>query len=319
MTLYILRGLPGSGKTTKAFDMVAANNDAPPSVRPRMVRSNRDDLRTALFGESLISRGVVEDEEFITRVQQDTVRRHLRAGWSVVVDDMNLRDRYVRQWMALADVAGHDVQVVDLRGVDVLSCINRDASRGRQGGRTVGRSVIEDLHQRFIRGRNLDKPVEATPTDLGTVQQDPSLPDAYVFDVDGTLADNSHRNPYDESAIPGDGVFEDVKRVLTDLYLLRDYAPFDWPRIIIATARWSEKIELTKTWLADQNIRYDEIHHRLFAEKGLPDPQVKIRILRDLCTRYHVRGWFDDRPRVSRMLRAAGIQVFQVGDPDVEF
>ena len=41
-TLTILRGLPGSGKTTRARELVADD--------PRCARVNRDDLRMMMFG-----------------------------------------------------------------------------------------------------------------------------------------------------------------------------------------------------------------------------------------------------------------------------
>lgn len=316
MTLHIMRGLPGSGKTTIAQRMVdnALQDDVP------MVRISRDDLRATLFGPGLVFNGVVPEEDWISRIEQDAIRHHLRAGRSVVVDNLNLRDRYVRQYAAIGAALGVGIQMHDLRHVDVLTCINRDASRGRNGGRLVGRQVIEDLHRRFIQGRDLSVIPAPDVEKFPAIVQNPDLPDAWVFDVDGTLADISWRNPYHTHLIPKDGLHEDVAALLQDLWSIRGVDFSNHPRIIIATGRQDQDRVATEEWLSSNWVDYDEFHCRRPDEgTKVPDTVVKYRMAKELSLKYHIRGWIDDRPKVSRMLRSVGIQVFQVGDPDVEF
>lgn len=318
MTLYIMRGLPASGKTTWA------RHEAKRDLTGGTVRISRDDLRVALFGSHLVNNGVVPDEDFITDIQQRTVRRHLRAGRNVIIDDLNLRDRYVRQWAGIAESLGVEWQTVDLRAVDLLTCINHDAQRERRGERSVGRGVIEGLHKRLVAGRDLNiVPAAAITPQFEPIIQNPGLPDAWVFDVDGTLADISYRDPFHTHRIPEDSLHEDVAQLLADLRATRAITaarPDDYPRIIIATGRQAADADPTRTWLRKQGIDYDEFHCRTTDEgTKVPDTVVKYRMARDISSRYRIRGWVDDRPKVSRMLRSIGIQVFQVGDPDVEF
>jgi len=79
MTIVVLRGLPGSGKSTWAREYVALNPDA-------RVRVNRDDIRAMLFGRY---DGV--DEKTVSQVEEATVLAAVEAGRDVVVDAMHLR------------------------------------------------------------------------------------------------------------------------------------------------------------------------------------------------------------------------------------
>ena len=135
--LIAMRGLPGSGKTTRSLEWVDnPANDA--------VRVNRDDLRRSLFnGEGILSKG---KEDAITSVQQAIAKAAIQAGHNVIVDDTNLRTRYLRNWERLAMTNGATFLVEDVTTpVDV--CVERDSARAR----TVGEDVIRTLAQKFLR------------------------------------------------------------------------------------------------------------------------------------------------------------------------
>lgn len=132
-TLYITRGLPGSGKTTLAQALVAEDPE-------RRARVNRDDLRVMLHGQRF---GAEWQERQVTVVQNAQVAALLRAGQDVIVDDTNLPDDVVEDWWQLAAACGARMEVIDLRHVPVETCIARDEARGAAGGRLVGREAIE--------------------------------------------------------------------------------------------------------------------------------------------------------------------------------
>lgn len=149
--LIITRGLPASGKTTWAKELIAETGSG-------TVRVNRDDLRASLFGIEGI--GTFEQEQTITVAQKAAVRELLRAGVNVIVDDTNLRAKYARAWADLAVQEGAGFSVYDM-GTPVDECVKRDAQRGAQGGRTVGEKVIRELGKKFpIKSW---KPVTPTP------------------------------------------------------------------------------------------------------------------------------------------------------------
>lgn len=145
-TLWITRGLPGSGKTTRARNWVEED----PENRARV---NRDDLRAMLHGGRL---GAEWQEEQVTIAQRAQVAALLRAGVNVIADDTNLPNASVEAWRRLAADCGADLRILDLRDVPVEVCIANDAARGAAGGRLVGERVIRKMAAR--RNRVLSPP-----------------------------------------------------------------------------------------------------------------------------------------------------------------
>lgn len=133
--LIVTRGLPASGKSSWAKRWLNAD-------RAHRVRANRDNLRFELYGR--YTGLTYEQEERITRLQRSLVMAALRAGHDVIVDDMHLRDLYVRQWERLARHHGAELVVRDFP-VDVDTAIARDAARER----VVGADAIRYLAETF--------------------------------------------------------------------------------------------------------------------------------------------------------------------------
>lgn len=100
--LLILRGLPGSGKSTFAKKWV---NESP-STR---VRVNRDDLRMMTFDRKVNL--TQKEEEAITALEHSLVVSSLSKGLNVVVDAMHLRPRYVTNWYKVASSLGTTASV----------------------------------------------------------------------------------------------------------------------------------------------------------------------------------------------------------------
>lgn len=140
-TLHLTRGLPASGKSTRARAWAAES----PLTR---ARCNRDDLRTQLFGGWT---GLPEHEEALTVVQRAAVRGLLVLGLDVVVDDTNLRAEHVEAFRDLAAEVRAAFDVWDLTDVPLETCLQRN--EGRAGTASfVPPDVIRDMHARYLEG-----------------------------------------------------------------------------------------------------------------------------------------------------------------------
>lgn len=137
--VVVLVGCSGAGKSSWALRWVRADPDG---VRGRG-RVNRDDLRASLFG----GKGVLSpaQERVITAVSVRSVRELSRAGFSVVVDDTNLRCAFIKPFRTLAAECGVSFRLVVL-DTPTEVCVARDASRRR----SVGEAVIRDQQQRLL-------------------------------------------------------------------------------------------------------------------------------------------------------------------------
>lgn len=128
-TLYILRGLPASGKTTLAMRMVKEDG---------VKRVNRDDLRAMIDG------GEYNPiyEKLIVMVENTVVWIALMSQNDVVVDDTNLKPQRVNELTFIAGMCGATTKVIELN-TPVEECVRRDASREKP----VGASVIRQMHE----------------------------------------------------------------------------------------------------------------------------------------------------------------------------
>lgn len=140
-TLWITRGLPESGKTTWARQLLA---DLPPGS---IIRLNRDDLRRMGLPDGY---GTLERdaERRITIARDAALAALLTAGCDVICDDTNLHDDYVEALTVIAHRAWADVEVVDFTHVPLDECLRRD--RVRHPEQRVGEDVIRGMHTRYL-------------------------------------------------------------------------------------------------------------------------------------------------------------------------
>ncbi len=199
-TLFILRGLPGSGKSTVAAEMIRKEPK-------RFMRINRDDLRSMVRGPGNNPHERDNDREDLMRMFKDElVRMAFKNGYDVILYDTHLVPTTVKNLHQLAASVG-DVKVIEkVISVSIEECIARDAKR--TGFAHVGEKIIRDM----ARGAGLDKGRKLydkesyyvprwTVGGPGAAQKtrasDPSLPKAIMCDLDGTLALMGDRSPYD--------------------------------------------------------------------------------------------------------------------------
>ena len=137
--IIIMRGLPASGKSTYAKQLVTEN---PNSYK----RINRDDMR-AMFDVNHTSRG---NEKFIKRMRDILIVEALKDGKHVIVDDTNLSEKNMTRIRQIAQEFskeyGHDIRVeVKEMETSLTECLARDSKRQKQ----VGEKVIRQMHRQF--------------------------------------------------------------------------------------------------------------------------------------------------------------------------
>lgn len=133
MKLVVLRGLPASGKTTYAFQL----------VNQGYKRVNRDDLR------QMLDNGVYTlNSEQSIRAVRDQIIIFLLWKYNVVVDDTNLKRTDIQHFEELAKDNEAEFEVVDhfLTNVSVEECIRRDSLREKP----IGEKVIKDMFLAFL-------------------------------------------------------------------------------------------------------------------------------------------------------------------------
>lgn len=292
-SLVVTRGLPASGKTTWAKALVRRD----PVNR---VRLSRDDLRSMLYG---VRHGLPPGgEDLVSRVMLASAKDALARGKHVVVDATHLRSRDLRSWLAVDPAAW----VVDFE-VDIEEAVRRDALRDH----SVGEEVIRSLADRFLKKGKL--PTFERP-DYGIVPRpyvaDESLDQAYLFDIDGTLAHivPGGRSPYDGTRVGEDSLDPAVASLLN--YLEPAF------QIVLVSGRSEEYRAQTEEWLKRNGVLYDALHMRPAGDTR-KDDVVKAELFdRHIRDRYWVQGVFDDRKRVVDMWRTLGLKCFQVQDGD---
>ena len=141
---------------------------------------------------------------------------------------------------------------------------------------------------------------------------------AYIFDVDGTLANvdpylhhvrgsNKDYEAFHEASV---GALPNIEVVE-----MLNHAFFDQMHIIIVTSRKEKWRGLTSYWLAKNDIG----HHALYMrsdDDNRPDYEVKKDILLKIKNHWNVIHAVDDNPNVIRLWEDHGIPTTKIGNWD---
>ena len=278
--VLILQGLPASGKSSFARELLLANPG-------RWVRTNKDLLREMCHAFHWSK----SNEKFILKLRNTAILMALEAGKHVIVDDTNF-GRNINQIKEL--VKGEaQVEVNDsFLKVPVEECIRRDLLRPK----SVGKDVIMKMYNQFVCPQ------------VEPIIHNPDLPDAVIVDMDGTLALMGDRSPYDVSRcdldLPNYPVLETVHKLQ------------DSKTIIIMSGRTDDGKEKTKSWLAKYNVKYQHIYMRAAGDMrkdSIVKQELYEKFIRD---KFNVSFILDDRQQVVDMWRGLGLTVFQVAEGD---
>ena len=258
-------------------------------------------------------------ERFAVVYNKDTIRQQLHNGiWSkanekevvayerscvmnlvnieypyIIVDNTHLGENntHIEFYRRLAEDNGYEFEIKDF-DTPLWECIDRDAKREK----SVGAKVILDTYNKYCK---------TWVKNFAKRHHDISLPQAYIFDIDWTLAHMNGRSPYDYSKVWEDSVDFDVAHMARLLYN-------NWYYIIIVSWRKAISRKDTEEWLEINDIPY----HYLNMRKDWDDRNdaiVKKEIAENLILpRFNVRGVFDDRDRVVHMWRELWLTCFQV-------
>lgn len=307
--LIVTRGLPGSGKTTRARAWVAED----PLRRSRV---NRDDLRQMLHDSAYVRQpGNQTTEQAVLATRDAVIAGLLRRGVDVVSDDTNLPSRTVRDLRRLATAAAADFEVWDLTDVPYEECVRRNALR--EGRQRVPDQTLQDMYSRYVQGRPHPLPVADEPATVhaaaaapAVYRPDPALPAAVLVDVDGTVALMNGRSPYDESR-----VHEDLPNapVITAVRAMHAAGH----EVVFCSGRSEQCRTATEKWLADHvAVAYAALYMRPAGDVR-KDAVVKTEIFdRHIRDAYRVVCVFDDRRQVVEAWRGLGLTVFQVAPGD---
>lgn len=318
-TMIIARGLPGSGKSTWAKALLKKEPN-------RWKRINRDDLRNMLDD----GQWSVDREEFIREVQNSLIRTAMKEGFDVIVDNTSLVPQAVKKLHRLAEGVG-DVKVMEkCFNESVETCLERNSKReGR--ARVPDKTIVDMAHGAGIdRGKKLVDREDYYPPKFiaDPIVNDPTLPDAVICDLDGTLALMGDRSPYDASQCdiidkPNWPVIRTVLAFHAQgakvLFTSGRDAQYREPTIRFIE-KWCQKQEFPMAASDNSELVSVVIPYELFMRATgdmRKDAIVKQELFdENIRGKYNVLFALDDRNQVVDFWRSIGLACFQVNPGD---
>ncbi len=290
-TILILRGLPASGKSTYAKNILAENPHA-------WKRLNKDELR-AMLDNSAHS---FPNEKFVANVRDMMLVEALKAGKHVVIDDTNLSEKSIARIRQVVDnycnETGEKVQIQFKEMETTLEeCLERDKTREKK----VGDNVIMKMYKQHIlqdeRGPHYQ-------------EQDDTLPPVIICDIDGTLAIIKDRSPFDASKCEQDLINLPIAEIVKTYHQLG-------VKIVLMSGRDENFRSPTTNWLAYNRIPYDELFMRKAGDQRKDSIVKKELFEAEIRGKYFVKFVLDDRNQVVDLWRLdLGLPCLQVNYGD---
>lgn len=306
-TLTLLVGISGSGKSTYAKERVINSNFKVTTV-------SRDNIRKTLFGLSDESFSNYYKgnkfhslEKYVTDVQINLIKMGLAKFNEVIVDNTNLKFKYLKY---LIDKFKYDCDIViEVFPCYLEECIERDSKRNR----VVGKEIIMSQYNQF-----LNFPYEKLE-EIGFIKTGDTgyyLPqikrelstggNVIVVDIDGTVAIKCDRHIHDLSKVKGDFKKDfviDVIKALSNKF-----------EIVFCSGRQEFSRAETEEWLKSTGIPFQKLFMRATGDYR-PDYIVKPELWKLIEEEFgKIHSMFDDRNCVVKTARDLGYNVFDVAE-----
>lgn len=299
--IIVLRGVPGSGKTTWAKEQIEGYEPG------QAVRINNDDISTMLFGKPFVGKS-----KKVSKLLKQTRIKMLKAylemedgPTDIYIDNTNLVNEVVAEYEKIALEYGTRFVVVDhFLNVSLEDAALRDAYRQNPVGHEVVRKMYNDAKK--LKPWEYREYISVFP-----YENDPSLPSIYLVDIDGTLA---HKHPerdiHDLSMVHLDSPNPGVVRAVRAIRQLDQ-------KVILMTGRSEDSRVQTQRWIED-HVGYGIPLYMRKSGDLRPDHVIKHELFQEhIADRYHVLGVFEDRNQMIRLWRdRLKIPAYQVANGD---
>lgn len=302
-------GAPASGKSFWAKQEVAKD----PS---NWVRINNDDLR-AMTNGSIYS---ADYEKFITETRNFLIKEAVKRKKNIIIDNVNANRRHFETVCKIVKESNQDAQVFEKPFYEELATLLERNSK-REGLARVPEDVVKKWYKelggnafKFYHPRVevFNKRTFAAERFAEPMNQNDNLHKCVIFDLDGTMCNISHRNPYDASNCDKDKPNKHVVE-LCKLFFKNDH------KIFFFSGREDQHKEITMAWLDSHFGHPYELYMRETGNKE-DDRLLKERLFNThVKEKFNCNAWVDDRLRVCKFVHEAGLPLFRVGDPEANF
>jgi predicted kinase len=301
--VLVLRGIPGSGKSTWARAEIAKDP-------LNWVRVNNDDIRESLNG-SVYSK---DYENIIKSVRTYIIEEAIKNNKNVIVDNLNISKTCFKDVCKIASRFNKDIIVEEkCFDVDLQTAIERDSKR--QGKACVGEDVIK-MWWKKNGGKGFSNyyPLTFSQSKKAIIapQANSSIDNAIIVDLDGTLALIGNRSPYDAANchldLPNAPVVKTVQ-----LYYENGY------KVLFCSGRQRKDEEPTRKFIEKHFHGKYELFMRETKDQRSDDIVKEEIYVNNIKDKYNVFLVIDDRLSVCRKWFELGLPLFRVGDPDADF
>lgn len=279
--MTILRGIPGSGKSTYRKAM-------------QQKYVNLDELRDSF---------PTREEKYRRALQDDLICSFMNDNVDFIIDNTHIHEYSYQKYVKWAENAGYNIDVVNFH-TNLRECLNRNEAREKK----IPKSVI------FRMAHDFGYHLRAEYFDIYNISQR-----ATIIDLDGTLCNIDHRLHYVQqekkdwngffSRLSDDVPYMAVYDMLVALKST-NYA------ILLVSGREEKWRKETEAWLNKFDIPCDWLLMRPFNDRR-DDTEVKEEIYKRYISPYfHVQMCIDDRPSVCRKWRELGLTCFQIQDKE---
>lgn len=242
----------------------------------------------------------------------DLFTEAIKRGDSIVVDRMNFSIEQRKRYLEPAIKAGYTASITVFETPRQI-CLDRCIAR--QGHETIKDATTANKSLNFFFS-HYEKPLSTEANVVKFIQEPLEKTQAIVVDLDGTIADASHRMHYVKcegkknwggffKGIENDEVNEPVAEIVR--HFAGDY------EIVYCSGRPEDQCrEATEKWLKKNGLWYQHLYMRSTSDYRSDDIAKEILLDYELLPRFIPLFFLDDRDRVVSLWRRRGFTCLQV-------